>query len=162
LNNEILRLWAETKSVYVPTIDHNRYYAKHSTEYGYDEEVQGEVLSFVERNVDDFRRAHAAGITIAMGSDAVMSMFGQNTLELEWFVLAGMTTKEAIQAATVNGAALLGQEEKLGRLKPGFTADLVAVEGNPISDIRALTRNVRWVMKDGKVVFDHNSAHVNR
>ena len=83
-----------------------------------------------------------------------MTMFGQNTLELEWFVEAGMTTREALQAATVNGAVLLGQEQVLGRLKTGFAADIVAVEGDPLSDIRSLTRNVRWVMKAGKVVVD--------
>ena len=87
-----------------------------------------------------------------MGSDAVMSGFGQNTLELEWFVKAGMTPAEALQAATVNGAVLLGQEASLGRLQAGFAADIVAVEGNPLQDIRALTRHVQWVMKNGQVV----------
>lgn len=158
LDDEILVRWARTQTLYVPTIDHNRYYADHRKEYGYDEDVERDLREFVQRNVHDLRRAHAAGIRIAMGSDAVMTMFGQNTRELEWFVEAGMTTKEAIQAATLNGALLLGQEENLGRLRTGFAADIIAVEGNPLADIRALTRAVRWVMKGGQVVVDHRGG----
>jgi len=161
LDDEILERWARTRTVYVPTIDHNRYYADHREEYGYDEDVERNLSEFVKRNVEDLRRAHAAGIRIAMGSDAVMTMFGQNTRELEWFVAAGMTTKDVIQAATVNGAALLGQEGKLGRLKTGFAADIIAVEGNPLVDIRALTRNVRWVMKGGQIVVCSRCAPLN-
>jgi len=100
---------------------------------------------------------HAAGITIAMGSDAVMSGFGENTRDLEWFIKAGLSTREAIRAATVNGAALLGQEGRLGRIQTGFAADIVAVAGDPLSDIQAVTRNVRWVMKDGKVVVNRTA-----
>jgi imidazolonepropionase-like amidohydrolase len=154
LDDALLARWAATDTVYVPTIDHNRYYADHRDEYGYDESIESNLNAFVKRNVKTLRRAHDAGIRIAMGSDAVMSGFGQNTRELEWFVEAGLTTAEALQAATVNGARLLGQEDTLGRLKTGFAADIVAVDGDPLDDIRALTRNVQWVMKDGKVVVD--------
>jgi len=154
LNDELLELWAATDTIYVPTIDHNRYYADHRDEYGYDESVESDLYKFVQRNVASLRLAHKAGLTIAMGSDAVMSGFGQNTLELEWFVEAGITPAEAIQTATVNGARLLGQEQNLGRLQSGFAADIVAVDGDPLRDIRALTRNVKWVMKNGEVVID--------
>ena len=154
LDDQLLDQWAATDTIYVPTIDHNRYYADHRDEYGYDEAVESALHKFVHRNVESLRRAHRAGLTIAMGSDAVMSGFGQNTRELEWFVEAGMTPAEAIQTATVNGAILLGQEQHLGRLKSGFAADIVAVEGDPLRDIRALTHNVKWVMKNGEVVVD--------
>ncbi len=154
LDDQLLDQWAATATIYVPTIDHNRYYADHRDEYGYDEAVESDLHKFVQRNVETLRRAHRAGLTIAMGSDAVMSGFGQNTLELEWFVEAGMTPAEAIQTATVNGARLLGQEQYLGRLKSGFAADIVAVEGDPLRDIHALTHNVKWVMKNGEVVVD--------
>jgi imidazolonepropionase-like amidohydrolase len=93
-----------------------------------------------------------------MGSDAVMTMFGQNTRELEWFVEAGMTPAEAIRAATVNGASLLGQEAALGRIAVGYAADIVAVEGDPLEDIEAVTRRVRWVMKNGEVVVDRDEG----
>lgn len=154
VSDEILRQWATTKTVYVPTIDHNRYYAEHRDEYGYDETVEKQLYAFVQRNVDTLRRAHAAGVVIAMGSDAVMTGFGQNLRELEWFIKAGMSKQEAIQTATINAASLLGQKDNLGRLRVGFAADIIGVEGDPLVDIRALTRNVAWVMKAGEIVID--------
>ena len=63
-------------------------------------------------------------------------MYGENTRELGWFVKAGMTPEQALKAATVNGAALLGQERSLGPLRPGYFADVVAVEGDPLADIQ--------------------------
>lgn len=152
VDDETFRLWADSPTVYVPTIDHNRYYADHRDEYGYDDTVVADLLAFVDRNVEALRRAHAAGVRIAMGSDAVMTGFGRNSRELEWFIRAGMSPRETIQAATVNGARLLGEEHRLGRLQPGFAADIIAVAGEPLADIRHLTRGVKWVMKAGKVV----------
>ena len=111
-----------------------------------------DLREFVRANVETVRRAHAAGIRIAMGSDAVMTMFGQNTRELEWFIKAGMSNAEVLNAAIANGAELLGMKDKLGRLAPGFYADIIAVEGNPLEDIRAVINGVVWVMKDGRVV----------
>jgi imidazolonepropionase-like amidohydrolase len=93
-----------------------------------------------------------AKVTIAMGSDAVFTGFGENTRELEWFVKAGMTPAQALDAATKNGAALLGMEKELGAIAPGYYADIVAVEGDPLANIDAVVHGVRWVMKGGKVV----------
>ena len=109
---------------------------------------------YVKRNLETARRAHKAGVRFAMGSDAVFTMFGQNTRELSWFVKAGMTPAEALAAATTNGAALLGMEKSLGAVAPGFHADLVAVEGDPLADINVVIDHVRWVMKGGVVVVD--------
>jgi len=103
-----------------------------------------------------------AKVKVAMGSDALFTMCGENTRELEWFVKAGMTPAQALAAATVNGAALLGQEKQLGALAPGYTADIVAVEGNPLTDIRAVTARVRWVMKAGQVVVDRRLGTAER
>ena len=88
-----------------------------------------------------------------MGSDAVYSMFGQNTRELEWFVKAGMTPAQALATATMTAAELLGLSDRLGRIAPGYLADIVGVEGDPTVNIRALFSGVRWVMRDGKVVI---------
>jgi imidazolonepropionase-like amidohydrolase len=63
-----------------------------------------------------------------------------------------MTPEQALRTATTNGAALLGKEKELGAVAPGYFADLVAVEGDPLSDINIVLNNVRWVMKDGNVV----------
>ena len=89
-----------------------------------------------------------------MGSDAVYTMFGENTLELGWFVKAGMTPEAALHAATANGAELLGMEKSLGALRPGYLADIAAVEGDPLADINVTIQKIRWVMKNGEVVVD--------
>ena len=65
-----------------------------------------------------------------------------------------MSPEQALQSATTTAADLLGLQDRLGRVAPGFLADLVAVEGNPLEKIEALFTGVRWVMKDGKVVVD--------
>src|SRR5206468_6898128 len=143
---------ARRKTFYVPTIDHNRYYADAREQFGYSVEVAGQLNAFVQRNLETARRAHKAGVRFAMGSDAVFTMFGQNTRELGWFVKAGMTPAEALGSATTNGAALLGMEKSLGAISPGFYADIVAVEGDPLADIEVVINKIRWVMKGGVVV----------
>ena len=87
-----------------------------------------------------------------MGSDAVYSMFGQNTRELGFLVKAGMTPTQALASATTVPAALLEMDKQLGRIAPGYLADLVAIDGNPTASIEAVINGVRWVMKEGKVV----------
>jgi imidazolonepropionase-like amidohydrolase len=80
-------------------------------------------------------------------------MFGQNARELRGRVNAGMTPAQA-PAATTTGAALLGIKESLGRISPGYYADITAVEGDPLSDIEVVINPVEWVMKNGAVVVD--------
>jgi len=143
----------ERGTIYVPTIDHNRYYADHRDEFGYSAAIARNLMAFVDRNLETVRRAHQAGVRIAMGSDAVFTGFGENTRELAWFVKAGMTPTEALTTATTNGAMLLRMENALGRIAPGYYADLVGVRGDPSADIRAVIEGVRWVMKGGAVVF---------
>jgi imidazolonepropionase-like amidohydrolase len=82
-------------------------------------------------------------------------MFGENTRELGWFVKAGMTPEQALRTATSNAAELLGKEKELGAVAPGYFADLVAVEGDPLADLNVVLNNVKWVMKDGAIVVDH-------
>jgi imidazolonepropionase-like amidohydrolase len=93
-----------------------------------------------------------------MGSDAIYTMFGENTRELGWFVKAGMTPEQALQTATGNAAALLGKEKELGAVAPGYLADLVAVGGDPLADINVVLHNVKWVMKSGDVVVDKTKS----
>ena len=149
----LLAEWAQRGTFYVPTIDHNRFYAENATILGYPQAVPA-LDSFVALNLETTRRAHRAGIRVVMGSDALYWMFGENTRELGWFVEAGMTPAEALATATINGAALLGMAHKLGRIAPGYYADIVAVEGDPLRDIDVVIEGVRWVMKGGKVVVD--------
>jgi imidazolonepropionase-like amidohydrolase len=145
-------------TVYVPTVEHNQYYIDHKDEFGYDQAVTARLAEYLQRNALTLRKAVKAGVKIAMGSDAVITGFGENTRELARFVDAGMTPAQAIAAATTGGAALLGMDKTLGAVAPGYLADLVAGEGDPLNDIHTLIRGVRWVMKDGKVVVDKRPA----
>jgi imidazolonepropionase-like amidohydrolase len=145
---------ARRGTFYVPTVDHNRYYADHRDEFGYGEEVVAGLHGFIARNLESLRLAVQLNVKIAMGSDALFTGFGENTRELEWFVKAGMTPEQALKTATTNGAALLAKETELGAVAPGFLADIVAVSGDPLADIQVVVNGVRWVMKDGKVVVD--------
>lgn len=145
---------ARRKIFYVPTIDHNRYYADNYKKLNYPPEAVNDLNSYIQRNLDTARKAFRAGVRFAMGSDAVYTMFGENTRELEWFMKAGMTTEQALRTATTNGAELLNMEKTLGAIRPGYFADIVAVEGNPLDDIEAVVQRVRWVMKGGQIVVD--------
>jgi len=145
---------AKRGTFYVPTIDHNRYYLDNAEKIGYAPGFQAKTRAFIARNVETARRAHNAGVKIAMGSDAIYSMFGENTRELAWFVKSGMTPEEALKTATTNAAELLGKGNELGAVGPGYFADLVAVEGDPTADIRVAVEKVKWVMKGGAVVAD--------
>ena len=149
---------AQKKIFYVPTIDHNRYYIDNAKLLGIPSDATGALNDYIARNLETARRALKAGVRFAMGSDAVRTMFGENTRELGWFIRAGMTPEQALKTATVDGAALLGMEDKLGYLKPGYFADVAAVEGDPLADINAVIHNVRWVMKGGVVVVDKTRA----
>jgi imidazolonepropionase-like amidohydrolase len=140
---------------YVPTIDHNRYYLDNWQKIGYADGFQAKTKSYIQRNVETARRAYKAGVKIAMGSDAIYTMYGENTRELGWFVKAGMTAEEALKTATVNAAELLGKGSDLGAVAPGYFADLVAVDGDPTADIAVAINKVKWVMKSGATVVDH-------
>jgi imidazolonepropionase-like amidohydrolase len=138
-------------TVWVPTIDHNRYYVDAKDEYGFKDESIPPLNDYIAKNLESTARAFKAGVKLGMGSDAVYTMFGQNTRELEWFVKAGMTPAQALATATTIPAELLDRKDRLGRIAPGFAADLVAIEGRPLDNIHDVIVGVRWVMKDGKV-----------
>jgi imidazolonepropionase-like amidohydrolase len=154
MDDETIAEMARKRIFYVPTIDHNRYYVDNAQLLGYPPGATGPLNDFIARNLETAKKAWKAGVRFAMGSDAVYTMFGENTRELGWYVKAGMTPEQALKTATVGGAELLGQEDKLGRLKPGFYADIVAVEGDPLKDVNVAMQKVRWVMKGGTVVVD--------
>src|SRR5580704_19516013 len=145
---------ARKKIFYVPTIDHNRYYVDNAQLLKYPPGATDGLNNYIARNLETAKKAFRAGVRFAMGSDVVYTMFGENTRELAWFVKAGMTPEQALKTATVNGAELLGMSDKLGALKPGYFADVVAVDGDPLENIDAAIKNVRWVMKAAAVVVD--------
>src|SRR4051812_8119373 len=152
LDDETIAEMVKRGTVWVPTIDHNRYYVDAKDEFGFRPEAIPPLQDYIAKNLESTRRAFKAGVKLGMGSDAVYSMFGQNTRELEWFVKAGMTPAQALATATTTAAELLDQKDRLGRLAPGFTADLVAIDGKPLDNITDVITGVRWVMKEGQVV----------
>jgi len=154
LDEDTLADMVKRGTVWVPTIDHNRYYVDAKDEYGFKPDAIPPLQDYIEKNLDATRRAVKAGVKIGMGSDAVYSMFGQNTRELGWFVKAGMRPEQALATATTTAAELLGMQDRLGRIAPGYAADLVAVEGDPLQTIDSLFTGVRVVIKDGRIVVD--------
>lgn len=99
---------------------------------------------------DNFRKAHEAGVKMSFGTDAGVYPHGDNAKQLSRMVRFGMTSAEALRAATLNSADALGQAGKVGTIAPGAAADIIAVEGNPLADI-SLLEDVGFVMKAGEV-----------
>ena len=99
------------------------------------------------------QKAYPAGVKIAFGTDAGVSKHGRNADEFELMVKYGMPPVEALKAATVNGADLLGLSQEVGTIEPGKSADIIAVSGDPLQDVAVLKR-VEFVMARGEVVKD--------
>jgi imidazolonepropionase-like amidohydrolase len=95
-------------------------------------------------------KAIAAGVKIACGTDAPAVPHGDNAKELGALVQRGMTPMQALRAATLTSAALIEMDGELGQLNPGYLADVIAVPGDPTTDI-TVTQDIRFVMKDGRV-----------
>ncbi|EFY88107.1 amidohydrolase [Metarhizium acridum CQMa 102] len=105
-----------------------------------------------EHHMAAYKAAVRAGVTIALGTDAVAAL--TMARELEWAVEAGLSNLEAIRAATANGPLTVeGQAPKTGQLKPGYEADFIGVTENPVADVRVLQNkeNIRWVWKGGRI-----------
>ncbi|MBV8389304.1 MAG: amidohydrolase family protein [Mucilaginibacter sp.] len=104
---------------------------------------------------DNFAKSYKAGVKIAFGTDAGVYPHGKNYMEFQYMVEAGMPPMEAIKAATVNAADLLGISNKTGSIIKGKFADIVAVDGDPLTDIKTM-KNMAFVMKEGKIYTINN------
>ena len=95
-------------------------------------------------------RAKALGVPIAFGTDAGVFEHGRNAGEFALLVKAGLTPREALASATTTAARLLSMENEIGRIAPGMSADMIAVDGDPLGDVTTL-EHVRWVMARGRI-----------
>jgi imidazolonepropionase-like amidohydrolase len=147
LSDETMRLMHDKHIFAVPTFTIQEYFAIHAASPQAGQREQ-EILDLHVRN---FRQQLAAGVPIAMGSDVGPFPHGSQARELVLMVEYGMSPAAALQADLINGAKLLEWDNRIGQLKPGYLADVIAVAGNPLEDITTL-EHVDFVMKGG-VVF---------
>ena len=104
---------------------------------------------------ENFEKAHKAGVKIVFGTDAGVYPHGLNARQFSYMTKFGMTNIEAIQAATISAAEVLGMSQEIGRLDEGFFADIIAVSNNPLIDIRTL-EDVQYVIKEGYLYKDRS------
>jgi imidazolonepropionase-like amidohydrolase len=114
----------------------------------YPEIVVPKALSIGPKIQATFSKAYKAGVKIAFGTDASVYRDGRNAIEFQYMVEAGMPAMEAIKSATVSVSQLLGISDILGTIQTGKIADIIAVDGDPITNVSTLL-NVKFVMKEG-------------
>lgn len=151
LDDESIALFKQYGTWYVPTLTAGRSVADSAQKPGYYPPVVAQkAISIGPKLKEAFARAHKAGVKIAFGTDAGVFRHGSNWLEFVYMIEAGMKPVEAIRAATIHAATLIGKEDVLGTIEPGKLADIVAVDGDVLKDTQAFGRVV-FVMKDGVV-----------
>jgi len=155
IDEESVRLFKKTGAYYVPTLSTvNGYIERLAADpNAYPPEVKPKIEWRIKVTGEGLRKTYPKGVKIAFGTDAGVSKHGRNADEFELMVKHGMTPADALKAATVNAADLLGLGAEIGSLEPGKRADLIAVSGDPLSDVTVLKR-VGFVMKDGRVEKD--------
>jgi imidazolonepropionase-like amidohydrolase len=158
MDDEAIELFKKHGTYYVPTITAGKSVADSAKMAGYYPElVTPKALAVGPKIQSTFAKAYKAGVKIAFGTDAGVFKHGKNWMEFGYMIEAGMPAMDAIKAATINAADLLGMKDKLGSIEAGKLADIVAVDGNPLKDAKAFGRVV-FVMKDGIIYKQMQSA----
>ncbi len=151
MSDETMELMKKHDAYLVPTITAGKSVTEKAKIPGYyPDVVVGKALDIGPRIQDTFGRAYKNGVGIAFGTDAGVFFHGENAKEFGYMVEAGMPAMEALQSATVTNAKILKMENKIGQLKSGFIADIIATNENPVENILT-TEDVVFVMKDGKI-----------
>ena len=151
MTDEVIALMKEKGTYWVPTNMAGEWVAEKAKEPGYLPDIvrpKAAAIGPVIRTT--FAKAQAAGVKIAFGTDSGVSPHGANAREFELMVAGGMSPMKAIQAATLEASKLLRVEDRLGTVEVGKIADIVAVKGNPLENIKVL-QSIAFVMKDGVV-----------
>lgn len=151
MTDEVIQLMKETGTYWVPTLMAGEWVAEKAKEPGYFPEIVRPKAAAIGPVIKEtFKKAHAAGVKIAFGTDSGVSPHGKNAREFQLMVEGGMPPMKAIQSATIVAATLLNIQQRLGSIEADKTADIVAVKGNPLDDIK-LMQDVVFVMKEGVV-----------
>ena len=151
MDDEAIALFKKMGAWYVPTISAGRYVADKAKIPDYfSPTVQPKAAAIGPLIQGTFARAYKAGVKIAFGTDAGVFPHGDNAKEFGYMVEAGMPALEAIRSATISAADLLNQSKQLGSIEKDYMADLIAVKGDPLKDIRLLEK-INFVMKNGVV-----------
>jgi imidazolonepropionase-like amidohydrolase len=146
---ETVKLMVKKGTFLVPDILTDEYILDHGAELGFPTKIIDKEKWLRGQQDANWTRAYKAGVKLAFGTDAGLFPHGYNGHQFALLVKhIGMTPADAIRMATTNAAELIGWPDKVGAIKPGFYADLIAVDGDPLSDVTELER-VRWVMKGG-------------
>jgi imidazolonepropionase-like amidohydrolase len=159
LDDEAIELMLEHGTFLVPTLLAPVAVLETGEEGGMPDYAVRKAREVVSAHTDSIRRAHRAGVKIAMGTDAGVMPHGTNLRELGLMVGIGMTPMEAIVATTRVAAECLGWQDRVGTIEPGKLADIVIARTDPLANIRSLEEvgNILLVMQDGEVVKDRRS-----
>ena len=153
IDDEGIRLMKEKGTYLVADIYNDDYILAEYTRLGYPQKIIDKERLVGRQQRENFKKAVQAGVKIAYGTDAGVYPHGWNAKQFAHMVRWGTTPMQAIQAATVNAADLLGWADRVGALEPGKYADVIAVSGDPLQDLTVL-EHVAFVMKGGAVVKD--------
>ncbi|MDZ3832047.1 MAG: amidohydrolase family protein [Sphingopyxis sp.] len=153
LDEATIAAWAKSKTYYVPTLSTVNGYKERlaANPDAYEPDVLAKIKWRISITGKSLEQLVPRGVRIAFGTDAGVSKHGRNGDEFELMVQHGMTPLDAIKAATVNAADLLGLANEIGTIAPGKSADIIAVASDPLADVRVL-KSVAFVMAQGKVV----------
>jgi imidazolonepropionase-like amidohydrolase len=157
LDDEAIRLAREHGTWLVMNPYTNRYMLDRGAAGGYEPYQLEKARQVLDMKMASLRKAVAAGLKLAYGTDSGVQVHGLNGRQLAIYVDAGMSPLAAIRSATVVNADLLRMEGRIGTLRAGAWADIIAVRGDPLADVRALETPV-WIMKAGEVVSGNEPA----
>lgn len=151
MDDEVIALMKQHGTFYVPTIIAGKSVADSSRIPGYFPDIVIPKAQAIGPKIQaTFSKAYKAGVKIAFGTDAGVFKHGKNAQEFQYMTEAGMPAMEAIKSATIHAAELIGMKDQLGSIEKGKLADIIAVDENPLTNIKTLM-NVSFVMKDGVV-----------
>jgi imidazolonepropionase-like amidohydrolase len=150
MNEESIATLKKNGTYLVPTLYLTEWWAENGSKMHMPDFIVTKMKSVSAQSEKNLQKAFQAGVKIALGTDAAVYPHGLNAHELAVYVKLGLTPLQAIQAATINDADLLGWTDKVGTIESGKLADIIAVDGDPLKDVTTL-QNVRFVMKGGQV-----------